>query len=119
MTPRTRPTAALPFLDLDALKSIGKSPALKDRASFKREFRARQVFEHDINTLGKEYHGSLFAVTSSQISVFRNRKLNLQLNSNNLSILNRMNVAQYRKRATGLSRTKPANQVRLSQIINN
>jgi hypothetical protein len=56
--------------------------------------------------------------TIYQITIFSDKKLNLQLNSNNLSGLNQMNVAQYRKGATGLSQTKPANQVKLSQTIN-
>ena len=32
MTPRIRPLAALPFLDLDALKSIGKASVIQGRA---------------------------------------------------------------------------------------
>ena len=80
MTPRTRPTAALPFLDLDGLKSIGKSTAIKGRASLKPELWFWQVFECCTECLGKEYHGSPVVATPSKAMswgkyVFRNRCL--------------------------------------------
>jgi hypothetical protein len=80
MTPRTRPTAALPFIDLDGLKSTGKSTAIKGRASLKRELRFWQVFECCTDCLRKESHGSPVVATPSKAMswgkyVFRNRCL--------------------------------------------